>query len=305
MKRLLAAGIAAGLFACSAGDTGTITASGTIEAVEVTVNAKMGGAIVHLAVDEGTDVKKGDTLARVDSANLEIQLKQARANVAAAKAQYSLVLRGFRREDTQQAEANYRFARAEFERVEDIFRQGSATRRQYDEAKSKADMARMAYEKLENGFLPEEKDAARARVRLARAQREQVEKMIRDAEITSPIDGKVTQKSVEEGDDVLPNSQLFRISRLDTVHLMIYVTEIELAKVKLGREAAVFIDAYPQRPYKGKITYISPVAEFTPKNVQTKDDRAKLVFGVKIEIANPDLTLKPGMPADARLDAGK
>ncbi len=306
MKRLFAAALAAtALFACNNAKDGAITASGTIEAVEVTVNSKIGGTIVKLAVDEGADVKKGDMLARVDSANLEIQLRQARANTEAAQSQYQLLQRGYRQEDMQQAEENYRFAQSEQARVEELFRLGSATQRQYDDVKSKCVMAQKAYEKMKNGFLPEEKDVARAKVRQAQAQADAVEKTIRDAVITSPVDGKLTRKSVEEGDDVLPNAQLFRISRLNTVHLMVYVTELELAKVKLGQEALVFIDAYPKRAFKGNIRYISSTAEFTPKNVQTKDDRAKLVFGVKIEIPNPDFTLKPGLPADARLETGR
>ncbi|MBI3766588.1 MAG: efflux RND transporter periplasmic adaptor subunit, partial [Ignavibacteriales bacterium] len=95
---------------------------------------------------------------------------------------------------------------------------------------------------------------------------------------------------------------MFRISRLDNVHLMIYVSEQELARVKLGQEAKVYIDAEPNKPFVGKVTFISSVAEFTPKNVQTKEDRTKLVFGVKIEVHNPDQILKPGMPADALIE---
>ena len=99
----------------------------------------------------------------------------------------------------------------------------------------------------------------------------------------------------------MPNGSLFRISRLEKVHLMIYVSEEELAKIKLGQDAEVFIDTYPNKPFPGKVIYISDVAEFTPKNVQTKEDRTKLVFGVKIEVSNPDQALKPGMPADATI----
>jgi multidrug efflux pump subunit AcrA (membrane-fusion protein) len=103
----------------------------------------------------------------------------------------------------------------------------------------------------------------------------------------------------EEGEVVMPNASLFRISQLDKVRLMIYVSEEELARVKLGQPADVYIDAFPKKPFSGKIIYISSIAEFTPKNVQTKEDRTKLVFGVKIEIPNQEHILKPGMPADA------
>ncbi len=304
MKRSLLL-IAAALLAagCHGNADGTITASGAIEATEVTVTAKLGGEITALAVAEGAEVKKGDQLAAIDRENLEIQLRQAQANVQAAAAQYRLAKRGPRDEDIRQAEANHAFARDEFNRAQELFRLQSATQKQLDDARTRFAVARETYEKLQRGLLPEEIEAARARLRLAEAQKAQVEKYIADTYVTAPVDGTVTQKSVEEGDHVLPNAQLFRISRLATVNLMIYVSEVELARVKLGQKAEVFIDARPDRPIGGKVVYISPVAEFTPKNVQTKDDRTKLVFGVKLEIPNPDRLLKPGMPADARIAA--
>ena len=94
-------------------------------------------------------------------------------------------------------------------------------------------------------------------------------------------------------------SSLFKVSDLTKVNLIIYVSEEELGKVKLGQTADVSSDTYPDKKYEGKITYISPEAEFTPKNIQTKDERTKLVFAVKIEVKNPKFELKPGMPADA------
>jgi HlyD family secretion protein len=97
----------------------------------------------------------------------------------------------------------------------------------------------------------------------------------------------------------MPNVSLLRISQLTQVYLNIYISEVELARVKVGQEAKVYIDGEPQKAFSGKVTYISSIAEFTPKNVQTKEDRTKLVFGVKIDIPNPDGILKPGMPADA------
>ena len=98
-----------------------------------------------------------------------------------------------------------------------------------------------------------------------------------------------------------PGSTILTLADLDSVYVMIYVTEKELGRVRLGDTAEIRIDAFPDRPFEGRITYISPEAEFTPKNVQTKEDRVKLVFGVKVEIANKDGLLKPGLPADAVL----
>ncbi len=291
------------LGSCSgSGDDKKLSASGTIEATEVTVSAKVGGEIIRLLVDEGANVHKGDTLAIIDRADLEIQLKEALANAAAADAQHKMMVRGSREEDVLQAEANLKNAEEDLRRAEQLFRERSITEKQLDDTRTRYVVTQQAYEKLKRGFREEEVEAARARRDAAIAQVEAIRKKIADSYVLAPIEGVVTEKSVEEGDVVLPNGTLFRISRLDRVHLTIYVSVVEMAKIKLGQQAKVYIDAFPNQPFLGKVVYISSVAEFTPKNVQTKEDRTKLVFGVKIEISNPEQVLKPGMPADAVLE---
>ncbi len=286
---------------CTGNDANVITASGTIETVEVTVSAKVGGEIMALLVDEGSTVKKGDTLALIDRTDLTIQLKQAEANAEALEAQYKLIRRGFRAEDIAQAEATFSNAENDVKRAEHLFTSNTITQKQLDDARTRFVLAHQSYVKMKHGSRIEEIDAARAKWNLAKAQVESVQKKLSDSYVVAPAQGAITQKAVEQGDVVLPNGALFRISRLDRVYLMIYVSEVELANVTLGQEARVYIDAYPDRPMTGTITYISDKAEFTPKNVQTKDDRTKLVFGVKIEVPNAQQMLKPGMPADATI----
>lgn len=302
MKYILSIATASLIIGCSNRNDRDISASGTIETTEVTVSAKVGGEITQLFVDEGSKVKKGDTLALIDKSDLDIQLKQALANAAAAEAQYKLIVRGSREEDIIQAEANFKNAQDDLKRAEELFRANSITQKQLDDARTRHTVAEQTYEKLKRGPRPEEIDVTRARHDQAVAQVEAIRKKIADSYVVAPMQGVVTEKAVEEGDIVMQNGSLFRISRLDKVHLMIYVSEQELAKIKLGQEAKVFIDAYPDKPFIGKIIYISDVAEFTPKNVQTKEDRTKLVFGVKIEVENPAQVLKPGMPADATIE---
>lgn len=127
-------------------------------------------------------------------------------------------------------------------------------------------------------------------------------KQIEDCYIKAPKDGLITNKFVEMGEFVSVGNPIYSIAQVDPVNLTIYVTEIELGKIKVGQEVKIKIDAYPKKFFQGKIIYISPIAEFTPKNIQTKDERVKQVFGVKIEIPNKEGILKPGIPADAIID---
>jgi HlyD family secretion protein len=302
MKHLLYLLFVLVLIGCSGNNDKEISASGTIETTEVTVSAKVGGQVLKLLVDEGSNVKAGDTLTLLDRSDWEIQLDQAEANVAAAEAQYKLTVQGAREEDITQAEATLKNAEDDLNRTEGLFKDGSITQKQLDDARTRHILAKQNYDKLKRGSRPEEIDAARARRDQAVAQVKAINKKIDDSFVVAPIDGMITQKAIEEGEVVMPNASLFRISRLDKVHLIIYVSEEELARVKLGQEAKVYIDAGPKKPFNGKVIYISSIAEFTPKNVQTKEDRTKLVFGVKIEIPNPDQVLKPGMPADAVIE---
>lgn len=286
---------------CSGDNDSEIAASGTIETTEVTVSAKVGGQVIRLLANEGATVQRGDTLALIDRTDLEIQLAQARANAAAAEAQYKLTIRGAREEDVAQTEANFKNAQDDLNRMEQLSKESSVTQKQLDDARTRFIVAKETYDKLKKGSRPEEIEMARARRDQAIAQVKAIEKKISDSYVVASMPGVVTQRVVEEGEDVLPGAALFRISRLGRVFLMIYVSEEELARVKLGQSANVYIDGRPGQPFKGEVTYISSVAEFTPKNIQTKEDRTKLVFGVKIEVDNPDQILKPGMPADATI----
>jgi HlyD family secretion protein len=294
-----------------------ITASGTIEAIEVDVGSKVSGQIAELAVDEGAGVKTGDLLATVEHARLDIQLREAEAGVALAEAQLLLLRNGARKEDIQQAEAaltqaeaNLRVAAADARRTRELAKTGSATPKQRDDAEARLTVAEAqksaavdALDKLRRLARPEEIRAAEARLAQARAGADLLRKTIADCTIVAPASGTVTHKAVEAGELVNPGSTVVTVSALSSVYVMIYLTEVEVGRVRLGDPVEVRIDAYPDRIFPGRITYISPEAEFTPKNVQTKQDRVKLVFGVKVVIENPEGLLKPGLPADAVIRA--
>lgn len=296
-------------------DDGVITSTGTIESVNVTVSSKVSGQIKSINVKEGDKVKSGDLLLAVDHDLLDIQLRQAQSGVDLAQAQYNLVKNGATKNDiriqadlVEQARVNMDAAKLEKDRAENLFKENSITRQQYDNAISRYDLAASQYKtaqdnltKIKNISRPEDIESARANLNKAISAYDLLKKNIEDCSVYAPVNGIISKKFIEQGEIINPQSSLLKISDLETVNLMIYVSETELGKVKLNETADVTVDSYKDKVYKGKVIFISPEAEFTPKNIQTKDERTKLVFGVKLEIENPQFDLKPGMPADAKL----
>ena len=190
--------------------------------------------------------------------------------------------------------------------MRELAARGSVTPKQRDDAEARLVVAQAqeasakeALSRLRRLARPEEIQAAEARVAQAAAAVDLLRKTIADSTVVSPVAGIVTRRPVEEGELVAPGTTVLTVSELDRVHVMIFVTEKELGRIRLGQEAEVAIDSAPGRVFEGRVTFISPEAEFTPKNIQTREDRVKLVFGVKVEIPNPDGVLKPGLPADA------
>ncbi len=296
-------------------DEGIISSTGTIESVNVTVSSKVAGQIDALNFKEGDKVKEGDLLLTIDHDLLDIQLRQAQAGVDLAQAQFNLVKNGATKNDikiqadlVEQARINLDAAKTDRDRTENLYKENSITKQQYDNALSRYDLAAAQYQtakdnltKIKNITRPEDIESARANLNKAISAYDLLKQNISDCSVYAPVNGIISKKFVEKGEIVNPQSSLLKISDLETVNLMIYVSETELGKVKLNETADVTVDAYKDKVYKGKVIFISPEAEFTPKNIQTKDERTKLVFGVKLEIPNPQFDLKPGMPADAKL----
>ena len=304
---------AAGVIGCGSNHKGAIEASGTLEATDVKVSAKVPGQIETIRIQEGSQVQSGDTLVVLDRSTLELQFRQAQAGFEVADAQYHLLLNGARSEDIhlaedalRQAEASFKNASDDFARMKELLASNTITQKQFDDAESRYTIAKaqlssaeQGVAKLRNFARPEDLATARARTSQAKALSDLLKKELTDAVVVAPVSGTITHKPVEEGELIGTGSVVATISRLDKMNLMIYVSETELGKAKLGEMADVYIDTYPDKAFPAKIVYISPIAEFTPKNVQTKEDRTKLVFGVKLEIENKEGVLKSGMPADA------
>lgn len=304
--------IALTLTGCKKENNGELTVNGILEYKSVLVTSKVAGEILTLAKDEGSSVAKGDTLIVIDQANTDIQITQAEANLLSAQAQYELLKNGARKEDIaaaaemlKQAKVNARLAKSDYERIAALKQSGSATDKQVDDAQSRmeltasqAEQAEYNLNKLKQFARPEELKNAQARVAQAEAQLALLKKNKKDCTVISPVSGIVLKRYFKQGENVTPQSSLLKIGESRDIEVTVYLTALELPKVKTGGDAKVVIDGIPGKDFPGKITFISPDAEFTPKNIQTKDERTKLVFAVKVTIPNETGELKGGLPAE-------
>jgi len=294
------------------GDENTIEAQGNIEAINIVVSSKVNGEVLHIIKDEGEKVNAGDTVMIIDPEVYELRLAEAAAALQQAEAKYNLLKKGARKEDLKQSEETLKqaqiyleLAEKDKERMTNLYESKSITEKQYDDAVAKYEIALAKFssaeqhnKKMKNFARPEELQQAEANLNRAIAGLDLIKKNIRDCYVTSPSNGFIVKKFVEKGETVGAMSSLFQVADLTTVELVIYIPETKLGMVKFGQTAEITTDTYPDKIYKGKISFISPEAEFTPKNIQTKEERTKLVFKVKVKVNNPDFELKDGMPAD-------
>ena len=288
--------------------------SGTMECTQVRIAFEVAGRIASLAFSEGDTVTNGQLLATLDNTPYRLRRDEAAAALALAQAQLDLINAGSRSEDILRARAQVLEANAmakaaslDSRRIEALFNQKSVSIKQRDDAATAAERtaaglaaAEQQLNRLVKGNRPEEIQAAQAAVALARARLAQADKAVSDCVITAPMAGILTTKSAESGEVTAIGAPLATLSRMDEVWLSLYLPETRLAGIKTGQMATVKIDGDPAR-YKGTITFISPEAEFTPRNVQTPDERVKLVYRIKVTLANPKGLFKPGMPADGYL----
>lgn len=304
-----------------------IRVSGYVEATEVQVASEVGGRVIERLVDEGDRVAAGQVIARLDTRDTELALARLHAERDQAQAQLRLLLAGSRVEDIRLAEAQVASAKAEMKAVEvelasaaadytrfaSLLETSSGSEKQRDDAASRRDVAQARLEaarqrhqaashvatKVRAGFTKLEISVAETRVAVVDAQIATLEKSVSDATVTSPLAGVVTTRLVDAGEIVLPRTPLVVVSDLDHAWANVYVDEPLVPRLTLGQTATLVTDA-GQR-LEGTVTFISPKAEFTPRNVQTADERAKLVYRIKVTVDNRDGVLKQGMPVEAEL----
>ena len=306
---------------------GPLRASGYVEATEVRVAPDVGGRVLEIKVDEGDRVAAGALLVRLDTSDTDLAVRRVEAERAQATAQLRLLQAGARPEDIRQAraqtdsaqadvsaaESELRAATDDVARFEALLASNAGSRKQRDDAVTRRDVAaarvtaakdrtRAAGEtvaRLKSGARREELAAAQARIDAVDAQLATLRKSIADASLSAPVGGTVTSRLVDPGETVMPKSPVVVITDLDRAWANVYVDEPVVPRLTLGQPIALVTDA-GQR-IDGKITFISPKAEFTPRNVQTAEERTKLVFRIKVTTDNRQGILKSGMPVEAEI----
>jgi HlyD family secretion protein len=296
-------------------DTSVLSLSGNIEVTETNVGFKIPGRIVELAVDEGQAVKEWQLLARLDSAELASVVMQNKASLQEALTKLSELKAGSRTQEVERAQANVNAqaadlekAKKDFERADILYKNGAISASQFDAAQSVYNARTAQYKStqetsslVKEGPRKEDIQAAGYRVQQVKAILNTSEERLKDTTLNAPISGIIIRKNVELGETLAAGTPAFTIGDLENPWVKVYVKEDRLGQVKLGQKADVKVDSFKNKTYEGTVTFISSEAEFTPKNVQTEEERVKLVFGVKVKVRNENNELKPGMPADVRI----
>lgn len=306
-----------------------LSVSGTIEATETVISAEAGGKIRDITVEEGNRVQKGTVAARIDSSIQALQVQQAEAALKAAQASSKQTKTGSREEliaqaraGVEQVEALIKGAKQSMEnaldnlsRIKTLAADGGATTQQLTEAQTRYETAKAQVEAyqaqrkssqeqldlLKNGSTKETINIADANTAQAQANLAMAKAQLAKTTVISSGKGIVSTVNFSEGEFVAPGSPIFTITDTDDLSIRVYVSEKDLPKVKIGQTAEIFVDAYPEQAFHGKVSYISSTSEFTPKNLQTAEERVNMVFAVKIKIANGGDKLKPGLPADVKI----
>lgn len=305
---------------------GEIFYSGTIEAKDSRLAFQANGRVVSVAVREGQTVVKDQVLAELDAAEFQSRSEQAKAGLdrsVKTVQQLETILGIYEKTlpaDVVRAEAavtNARKimddARKNRERYDALYqkrvvaeKERDAVKLQYDTAESRLTDAEAALKQAQSNLqklkaTQEDIAGAQAQVKQARSALDQTVIQSAYTVLKAPFNGVITSRNVEPGEVVSPSREVLTLADLSRVDLKIFVDETEIGKVKPGQPVDVKIDTFPNRIFKGTVAFISPEGEFTPKIIQTKKERVKLVYLVKVSIPNPNFELKTGMPADAWL----
>ncbi len=288
---------------------------GNVDIREVSLGFRVAGKLLDVLKDEGDPIKEGETIARLDPEPIRREMEQAAAQVESAKAKFSLMQAGYRREDVEraraavtEAEATQTNAASNLSRRKELLAKKVVSQQEVDDAVAAKDAAqarlKSAHDALalqEAGFRPEEIAQAHADVSQAEAALGSAKLRLTDTELKAPSDGVVMTRAYERGAILPIGATLFTVSLVNPVWVRAYVPENRLGDIQPGMQVTVLTDSDPGHPYTGQIGYISPQAEFTPKSVETPELRTSLVYRLRVIVSDPRETLRQGMPVTVRL----
>jgi HlyD family secretion protein len=308
------------LNACSPGNGtrgGDLVLSGNLEVTEAQLGFKVPGRVVERLLSEGERVKAGQLVARLDDTEQQEQLALRRAELTGAEASLAALVAGSRPQEIAASEAALRSAEADRDRARLDFnrqtalrgkdaiadRELEASQAQLKVAEARATEAAERLKLVREGPRAEDIAQGRARVEQARALTALAGTQLENTRLISLLTGVVLSHNIEPGEFVSAGTPIVTVA--DTAHVWVraYVNQTDLGRIRLGQKVEVRTDTFPDKPYEGVVGFIASEAEFTPKTVQTAKERVKLVFRVKVDLANPNDELKPGMPADAIIRA--
>jgi HlyD family secretion protein len=309
MKRALGVALCVALAACRRDGNG-VSGTGTLEVVEVDVAPLTPARVLKVFREEGDSVGMGDTLVSLTQSTTHADVEARRGRLAAAEAQLRELVAGALPTEIQRSAAEVRATDAEatrtardLERVNELVQSGSMSRQQQDAARSaataaaaKRDAAREALRFLQQGTRPERVAAARAEVETARAALDAAMRTASDLVLTAPTSGTVLLRNVEAGETIAAGTPAMTLGDLSKPYVRIFVNQQALSRVRLGAIAEGVLDGIPNRRFTGEVVAINAKAEFTPRVALTEEERADLLFGVKIAFRDLSGILKPGLP---------
>ena len=297
---VLAAATAALLYVRKQRQPKPLVLSGTVEARTVEVGSLVGGRVVRVHVDEGSTVVPGQVLVTLETEPLDRQIAEQQAAIATARAELAKAVAGPRDEEIRSAAAVAENEARNARHYASLFRAGIVSKQMANDAATKAKTAAEELRMLREGTRREDIEAARAQVEQQERRLATLQEQLDEAVVRSTVAGTVQSFDLRPGDLVAPNQRVAEILEPRELWVRVYVPETLLALVKPNMPVKVRVDTFPNKWYPARIATISTEGEYTPRNVQTRAQRAEQVFGVKVVI-DPSPELKPGMAAEVDL----
>ena len=291
--------------------------SGNVDIREVTLAFRPSEHISEILVDEGDSVEEGQLLARLDSAELALNLQKAKAQTKAQEAVLEKLKNGTRSEEILQAQENVRAAAAAsanargiYARMLEIYETSEGislqeldnARAAAESAEAKTRAAEAALEEARTGARGEDIQQAEATLAALRAEEERLAHLLTQYELRAPSAGVIRSRLLEVGDMASPAMPVFKLSLIERKQVRVYVSEADLSRIHEGQKALITTTSEADKPLTGTVGFIASTAEFTPKTVETEDLRTSLVYEVRISVDDPDNRLRLGMPVNARID---